>query len=225
MGNELFVDTVRVFFEKKGRIKYISHLDIVRCISRAIKRSGLPVWYTLGFNPHIYLTFALPLSLGFESECESMDFRLTEHKDPQEIIESLNRVFPEGLRVYKAVLAVTKPEAIRWAQYDIRLEYDCLSGEEVAKEFEAFCGQSCIETSKRTKKGEKTIDLKPLFSIQKLIGERNAVTMVMRAAAGTSLNINPTLVLNAFAAQSGRVPDWMKIVRTRILTEKLEDFV
>ena len=107
MGNELFADTVRVFFEKKGRIKYISHLDIVRCISRAIKRSGLPVWYTLGFNPHIYLTFALPLSLGFESECESMDFRLTEHKDPQEIIESLNRVFPEGLRVYKACLLYT----------------------------------------------------------------------------------------------------------------------
>ena len=47
--------TVRVFYRKLGRIKYISHLDMVRCISRALKRSGLPVWHTLGFHPHVYL--------------------------------------------------------------------------------------------------------------------------------------------------------------------------
>ena len=55
--------TVRVFFAKEGRLKYISHLDVTRCLARVFKRSRLPIWYTQGFNPHAYLTFALPLPL------------------------------------------------------------------------------------------------------------------------------------------------------------------
>ena len=53
---------IRVFYHKTSRAKYISHLDIMRCMQRAVVRAGLPVWYTEGFNPHIYLTFSLPLS-------------------------------------------------------------------------------------------------------------------------------------------------------------------
>jgi len=86
---ELFQTTVRVFWKKEGRIKYISHLDINRCMARALKRSRLPVWHTLGFNPHIYTTFALPLALGYESECESVDFRLTEQVPMQEVVDRL----------------------------------------------------------------------------------------------------------------------------------------
>ena len=48
---------------------YISLLDMQRVMQRVLKRSGLPVWHTLGFNPHIYMTFACPLSLGQESQC------------------------------------------------------------------------------------------------------------------------------------------------------------
>ncbi len=54
--------TVRAFYKKTGRLKYISHLDINRCMQRAIKMSGLPVWYTEGFNPHAYVTFASALT-------------------------------------------------------------------------------------------------------------------------------------------------------------------
>ena len=109
---ELFQTTVRVFWKKEGRIKYISHLDINRCMARALKRSRLPVWHTLGFNPHIYTTFALPLALGYESECESVDFRLTEQVPMREVVDRLNAVFPEGMAAYHAAPAVQKPEAI-----------------------------------------------------------------------------------------------------------------
>jgi radical SAM-linked protein len=64
---------IRVFFSKTGNAKYISHLDLYRSFSRAIQRSGLPVWITEGFNPHIYITFALPLALGIEGQEEAMD--------------------------------------------------------------------------------------------------------------------------------------------------------
>ena len=59
--------TVRISFEKKNEASYISLLDLQRVMQRVLKRSGLPVWHTLGFNPHIYMTFACPLSLGQES--------------------------------------------------------------------------------------------------------------------------------------------------------------
>ena len=66
---------IRVYFTKTGEASYISLLDLQRVMQRALKRSGLPVWYTLGFNPHIYMTFAAPLSLGQESLCETVDFK------------------------------------------------------------------------------------------------------------------------------------------------------
>ena len=47
-------------------------------MSRAFHKAKLPLWYTEGFNPHVFLTFAAPLSLGFEGRHESMDIRLIE---------------------------------------------------------------------------------------------------------------------------------------------------
>ena len=67
--------TIRIWFTKTGEAFYISLLDLQRVMQRALKRSGLPVWYTLGFNPHIYMTFAAPLSLGQESLAETVDFK------------------------------------------------------------------------------------------------------------------------------------------------------
>ena len=72
---------VRMSFQKTGMAKFISHLDTVRCITRAMKRACVPIWFTEGFNPHAFLTFAMPLSLGFESLCETVDFRLMEEID------------------------------------------------------------------------------------------------------------------------------------------------
>ena len=61
---------VRIWFKKMGMSRYVSHLDLMRAMTRAIRRANLPLWYTEGFNPHPYMTFALPLSLGMESLCE-----------------------------------------------------------------------------------------------------------------------------------------------------------
>ena len=77
---------VRLRFSKTGRLKYISHLDINRAMSRALKRAGIPLWYTEGFNPHPYMSFSLPLSLGVESLCESVDLRIIGEITNKEIL-------------------------------------------------------------------------------------------------------------------------------------------
>ena len=87
---------VRLNFSKTGRAIYISHLDINRMMTRAVRRAKLPMWYTEGFNPHPYLTFALPLSLGQSSDCEYMDIRIEGDITDEEIMNSFG--FRSGLR-------------------------------------------------------------------------------------------------------------------------------
>lgn len=116
---------IRVLYEKKGRARYISHLDINRLMQRVLKRAGLPVWYTEGFNPHMYLTFALPLSLGCESEAEYMDFRLTEDLPFDEICRRFNDSLPEGIHVREAFAPIHKTAEIARADYRILLQAGC----------------------------------------------------------------------------------------------------
>ena len=101
--------TVRIRFEKTGEAAYISLLDLQRVFHRILKRSGLPVYYTQGFNPHIYLSFACPLSLGQESLCECCEVK-TEAEDPQldTWCDVLQPYMPRGIKVLSAQQAQNK---------------------------------------------------------------------------------------------------------------------
>ena len=82
---------VRVFFRKKGKLKYISHLDLMRAVTRGLMRSGLPIVYTEGFNPHPKLVFALPLSVGMAGENEMCDVGLLKDMDKAQLPPYLHR--------------------------------------------------------------------------------------------------------------------------------------
>ena len=154
----------RIFFAKSGPCKYISHLDLNRVMLRAVSKSGVDVWRTEGFNQHAYITFALPLSLGYASTCESMDFRLNnDDEDMTAVPERLNACLPEGLRVLRCAEAVHKPAAIVSASYDISLEpmnEGEISTEELSAKLTEFLAQPEIIVPKKTKKGMKDVDLK-----------------------------------------------------------------
>ena len=188
-----FID-IRVFYKKRGRIKYISHLDMNRCMQRALVRTGLPCWHTEGFNPHLYLTFALPLSLGYESDCEIMDFRLTEEIDLGEVQNRLNAVLPEGLEVYRVALKGEKFDKIVSADYTVELYGDV---EQLERRFSDFLSEPWIEVEKKTKKGTKTVDLKPeILSCQTERGE-DCLRLKLRLPAGKK-TINPGLLTDEF---------------------------
>ena len=80
----------RVTFSKTGMGKYISHLDLLRCFTRAIQRSGMPVVYSQGFNPHQKMTFSLPLPIGVTSQCETVDIQFEDNVSDKEIFEKLS---------------------------------------------------------------------------------------------------------------------------------------
>jgi uncharacterized protein (DUF2344 family) len=83
---------VRIYFSKTGDAKYISHLDLMRCMMRAVSRAGIPISYTEGFNPRPYMNFAMPLSLGIEGLREILDIRVEDEMTDAELKSALEQV-------------------------------------------------------------------------------------------------------------------------------------
>ncbi len=93
------MEEIRLKYSQKNELKYISHLDVMRCFERAFARARLPIYYTKGYNPHPYLDFSFPLPLGVESEAEYLDIRLDENISLCVIKEKMNEVLPQNIRI------------------------------------------------------------------------------------------------------------------------------
>lgn len=215
------METVRVFFAKEGRLKYISHLDVTRCLSRVFNRCGLPIWYTQGYNPHPYLTFALPLPLGVDSRCESFDFRLTDATDYQTVQDRLNAALPEDLRVLRAAAPVYGPEAICWADYRLTFRDGDTA---VAEQLQRFLAEPHLPVIKKTKKGEQQVDLKEKMTVLRVESSPQKTVLEVRLPAGGTLNWSPMLVTGAICERLGREPYWTGLERIAILTEDFSPF-
>lgn len=190
---------VRATFAKRRRAKYISHLDLMRCMQRAFRRAEVPIWFTEGFNPHAYLMFPLALSLGYESDCECMDFRLDGPMSMQTAMERLNAVLPPDLQIVKVAEPVRKHTDIAFADYSICL--DCAVGtspDALRAAWDSFMEQKEILMEKRTKRGTATVDLKQQAQIMMTQTLEDGLWLKLRMPAGTSVNVNPGLLVDAF---------------------------
>lgn len=206
---------VRATFEKCGRAKYISHLDLNRCMLRTFRRSRLPIWYTEGFNPHPYYSFALALSLGFESSCEILDFNLNEDIPFDEIRDKLNAVMPEGMRIVKVAEQKQKITAIAKAEYSFSLVSD--ETDELFAAVQELIASPEILIEKKTKKGLKTVDIKPDMEILTCNKTENSIDISMYLPAGTQTNYNPTLFIEALKKTTEIPFETKNIRRTAIL--------
>lgn len=203
----------RIFFSKTDRAKYISHLDLYGVVQRSIKRAKLPVWYTEGFNPRMYVQFMLPLSLGQEGLREAADFRLLEEIPHEEVTERLNNALPLDIRVVETSVPVKKNTDIASAEYEITADIDNLK-------FLEFTNLDAIMTEKKTKRGVSEIDLKPcIYSVE--VGEK----IMLKLPAGNEFNINPQLVLSAFEKYSSEKINNQRIVRTKIFCADGSEFI
>ncbi len=94
---------VKFLFSKKGAIRYISHLDLMRLIMRAARRANLPLYFTEGFSPHPKLRIRRALKLGLEAEQEEAEILLTRKINFRLFRYKLNRQLPQGVRVQQVV--------------------------------------------------------------------------------------------------------------------------
>ena len=208
---------IRLHFSKTGRAKFISHLDLNRTMTRALRRAALPIWYTEGFNKHPYVTFAAPLSLGYEGLAECMDVRLMEDWPMEEVVARLNAAMPEGLAIVDAAPAVKKAGELAAAQY--RLTLDC-----TPEELTAFLAQPTITAEKLTKKKErKTVELTPHLQglTPTAAGEGTEVTLTLPCSSNDT--VNPTLIVQALNAFLGREVR-CQVLRLQLLDAAGENF-
>ena len=209
--------TMRVLFSKTGLARYISHLDLNRAMTRAMRRAEIPLWYTEGFNRHAYLTFASPLSLGSESVCERMDIRLCDPMEPDELCGRLNAVMPEGLRVLSAAPAVHKAGDLGFARYRLSLPYS-------RDRVEAFLRQETMPVQKKSKKGGfKTVDVRPALSDVTLADTDEGTSLEVTLPCSGADTVGPALVISALHSFIGDDAD-CGITRLQLYTASGEVF-
>ncbi|MBE6787869.1 MAG: DUF2344 domain-containing protein [Ruminococcaceae bacterium] len=210
---------VRVFYKKRGAMKFVSHLDMNRFMTRLINKAKIPIWFTEGFNQHAYFNFAVPLSLGFEGEYEILDLRII---DPdysnEQLVADLNKVSVRDIEFVKAQEPVLKMKEIAFAEFLIWFE---ILTDENKEQIKKFFKRDQIITQKTTKKGgTRDIDIAPL--IKKAEFGADGLTLVL--TAGNENNLNPNLVLSTLFETEKMTPIYYTVKRTMIYDKNLKPF-
>ena len=181
---------LRLRFSKTDTLRFIGHLDFLRVFMQTIRRSGLPVAYSQGFNPHQIISFALPLSLGMESVHDYADITLTEEIPYDEICSSINAVAPRGLKILDAYKSAGPAAAAATIAADYCMPANGLSQEKMQ---EVLAAETLV-IPKKTKSGIRDTDIRP--DIYSLNLENGGEILKMRISAGSAKFLNPSLVLD-----------------------------
>ncbi len=197
---------VRVKFEKTGVMRYVGHLDLMRFFQKAVKRAGLPIRYSEGFNPHQIMSFGAPLGVGLTSIGEYMDIDLKEDVASATGIASLNENMVEGLAITgfkylpdsaeKCMSAVTAASYI--VTYKDPKDDACYIDNIIDLKEKFFDEAYSIDIIKKTKKGERELDLKPLIYRFNLVIKDGVPEYDLLLSSGSTDNIKPELVIKAF---------------------------
>ena len=192
----------RMRFSKTDEAAYISHLDLMHCMQRVIARAQLPVWYTEGFNQHIYISIALPLSTGYSGECEFLDFNCTADEIPADAVERMNAVMPRGLSVqeiYPLSDGGQKVREIAYSKFEITWEFDDGVPENFCRDVEELFAREEILILKRSKRGEKEVNIKDLMKGISLEQDTDCVRAYAILGAGNN-NLSPEYVTKTITA-------------------------
>lgn len=202
-------------------MRYISHLDLMRCFSRAIVRAKIPLWYTEGFNPRPYMNFALPLSLGIDSICEAVDIRTMDDITPEETMERLNKVLPSGIEIYKTEDTEIKASQIEKADYSVSFGTDEKSAENFIYSSKAIVEGNDFYIEKTGKKGKnkivKQISLTGVIQNYEIDYSDGKILITMRLPAGNTFNVNPKSVLDKLLLMTDTKSECPEIIRKNLI--------
>lgn len=219
---------IRLRFSKINRAKYISHMDLNRTFSRALRRANIPLWYTEGFNPHPYINFALPLPLGVESVNDAMDIKIEGDIPCDEIMEKLNAVLPDDIKITACDEAVMQVKDIKNARYSLLFDGQRVSLTELQ---EKLGGK--LTALKKVKSGSKKVikevDITEYVKDYTLTETEGGILLSITLPAGSSFNISPLLLIDAiFATENTEDYSNMRYVknirRESLLTEDYKEF-
>ena len=191
---------IRIKFRKYGVLKFIGHLDVMRYFQKALRRAEVDISFSGGFSPHPIMSFAAPLGVGLTSDGEYLDIEVNSTESSAVMVKRLNDVMVEGMEIvsYRKLPDKMKSAMSQVAAADYQLTFrkgyepeDWNKWEEAWKD---FWTQSSIIVSKKTKKSEQEVDIRPLVY---KIGLENHV-IFMKIATGSVHNLKPEFLMEAF---------------------------
>lgn len=199
---------IRFKFTRGPELKYISHLDLLRGFERSVKRSRIPVAYSQGFNPRQKIVFGLPMSIGLTSDCEYADIELAEDIIPDDFIKAMNEGLPKGVRVVEAVHMTAKGNImnqIKSARYEILFEIiNANESIEISDYVNGMLNKKEIIVMKKSKKGKKPVDIRPLiYSLSAIEEESGLYKLEAFISAGAQDNLRADLLMEAFGQETG----------------------
>lgn len=205
------MNSIRIRFKRGEGVKFISHLDLMKSFERAIRRSGLPIAYSQGFNPHPQMVFGLPLSVGVTSDSEYADFELAQEIKPEQFMQALNESLPEAIRVTDAAEKFTKGNimaSISGAEYALNIFFnETFLLEDVRLKLKGLMEMDSIKVLKEGKGAAKEVDIRHMIldawvedMKQVPLGYENfkgAFTVHTKFKAGNTSNLRPELFMKA----------------------------
>ena len=200
-------------FEKGERIRHIGHLDIQRSVQRGLRRSGLPVAYSQGFNPHILITFASALSTGACGKREIMDVTMAEDVGEEEFLARMNRAMPPEMQLKEARAVDSKHPSlmgmVRAAVYDLTIRNE-ETGKLLISAIPAMMEKERIPAMRKTKTKLTEVDIKPL--ILSISGEENHIraTLILNERE----SCKPQMLLDALKETAG-ITEEVRMLVTR----------
>lgn len=195
---------IRIKFRKYGVMRFVGHLDIMRYFQKAMRRAEIPIAYSTGFSPHQIMSFASPLGVGLTSDGEYMDIELQdEHAanvHSKAAVSALNETMVDGMEVLSFRRlpddAKTAMSIVAAADYQVEFSNEARMPD-LSDAVSRMMAQSQILITKKTKKSEAVLDLKPLIYHMEVSGP----SLIFRVAAGSAVNVKPSQVLEALANQ------------------------
>ena len=203
---------VRIKFRKRGALRFIGHLDLMRFFQKVMRRAKIPIAYSRGFNPHMIMSFASPLGIGITSDGEYLDIQLSAPMSSAEAVERMNEITVEGIEIisFRQIAEekkMTGMSILAAAEYrcrenmstkeapltnaDSTISTDLLWQERWAQ----FMALAEIQVIKQSKRSEQIVDIKPMI-YRCSPGSKGEV--YLQLAAGSAENLKPNLVLKAF---------------------------
>ena len=214
-----------VVFEKGFALRHIGHLDLMRTIQRALRRTDLPIRYSNGFNPHIQLSFAAPLSVGVVGLREIMDVPLAEAIDGDAFAYAMNQVLPSRLRVVMArpvsdgfptLMALVAGSQIR---IDVPA---CPGADSIAAIFPAFMASTECVTLRKTKAGENMTNIRPFIASATMETAEGGYTIRCLIENRPEGSLKPAVLMQALCESSGVADVAYTAYREQILAKNAQ---
>ncbi len=217
----------RLLFTKTGRARYISHLDLMRTFQRAFARAKIPIKHTEGFNPHPFVSIALPLSLGYSSQCELLEFGLLEGTSYEEVPERLTAAMPEGIIIHRCYPEERKLKELRYVNYIMTFDYPEGRPQETEPAMSALLSRDSLVVKKKSNKakaGFTEVDIIQLVHSWRIECQSDTM-MVDLVVSAQNPGLNPELLRAAFCSEYPEyTPDFVTFHRRDVLDREGKPF-